>query len=448
MRAAQHLPQSVSAIVADKQRRLEVLVAAGVFVLALIPRVVWAAAVNRGPAGFNDPVFYDLFGHSIADGHGYVRLNGQPFAYYPVGYPAMLGALYWLLDHTFLPDQYILAAKVLNGFLGAGTVLITYLLAFRLLGRVVALLTAFLLAIFPSQVYYAGTLLTEPLFTFLLMLALLMLLWRPWQAGDLSLSRALVAGLLLGAATLVRAITLPLFAVLGVAWWMATRRPTQGIAMGAVLAVGTAAFVVPWSIRNTLRLHAPVIVSTNAGDDLCIGHHEGATGVFRLEGPCFEDTGRYETDMDREIGRNREGMRMAWNYMRSHPLDEFRLLGLKALYLMSSDSDGIYAVQSYNNDVFMPESRRGALAFAANAIYLSLFAWALLGLVRLTAPGDVRRRVAVAVMLYLLLIPLVFFGDPRFHFPAIPLAVMTASTAIVAVWRRRRGAALGRGEQA
>jgi len=447
LRAAPAYGNRVAGLLGDRHVRLEVLAAAAVFVLALVPRLIWAAAVNRGPVGLNDPVLYDLFGHSIADGHGYVRLNGQPFAYYPVGYPAMLGVLYWLLDHTFLPDQYILAAKVLNGFLGAGTVLITYLLALRLLGRAVAVVTAGLLAVFPSQVYYAGTILTEPLFTFLLMLALLILLWRPWSVGSLSWPRALAAGLLLGAATLVRAITLPLFLVLGAAWWLATRQPREGIAAGAVLAIGTAAFVVPWSVRNTVRLHTPVIVSTNAGDDLCIGHHDGATGVFRLEGPCFEDSDRYASDMEREVGRNREGMRMAWNYARSHPLDEIRLLGLKALYLMAFDSDGIYAVQSYNNDIFIPESRRGALAFAANGLYLSLFAWALLGLVRVTAPGDARRRVATAIMLYLLFIPLVFFGDPRFHFPAIPLATMTASAAIVAVWQWAQGAPARRGER-
>jgi hypothetical protein len=34
-------------------------------------------------------------------------------------------------------------------------------------------------------------------------------------------------------------------------------------------------------------------------------------------------------------------------------------------------------------------------------------------------------------------VPLGFFGDPRFHFPAIPLAVLIAAAACVWIWDRR-----------
>jgi hypothetical protein len=43
-------------------------------------------------------------------------------------------------------------------------------------------------------------------------------------------------------------------------------------------------------------------------------------------------------------------------------------------------------------------------------------------------------------------IPLVFFGDPRFHYPAIPFAVLISAATIVAIWdgRRRRLPAMER----
>jgi hypothetical protein len=35
-------------------------------------------------------------------------------------------------------------------------------------------------------------------------------------------------------------------------------------------------------------------------------------------------------------------------------------------------------------------------------------------------------------------VPLAFFGDPRFHYPAIPFAVVIAAATVVWLWDRRR----------
>jgi hypothetical protein len=46
-------------------------------------------------------------------------------------------------------------------------------------------------------------------------------------------------------------------------------------------------------------------------------------------------------------------------------------------------------------------------------------------------------------MLYVLVIPLAFFGDPRFHYPAMPLAVVIAAATVVRLWDARRSASAG-----
>jgi hypothetical protein len=43
----------------------------------------------------------------------------------------------------------------------------------------------------------------------------------------------------------------------------------------------------------------------------------------------------------------------------------------------------------------------------------------------------------LAAFLYVLAIPLAFFGDPRFHYPAIPLGVVIAAWTVVMLWDRR-----------
>ena len=44
--------------------------------------------------------------------------------------------------------------------------------------------------------------------------------------------------------------------------------------------------IIPWTIRNAIRLHGFVPISTNTGDNLCIGHGEGATGSFNPLESC------------------------------------------------------------------------------------------------------------------------------------------------------------------
>jgi hypothetical protein len=51
---------------------------------------------------------------------------------------------------------------------------------------------------------------------------------------------------------------------------------------------------------------------------------------------------------------------------------------------------------------------------------------------------DLRRLFVLVTMLYVLAVPLEFFGDPRFHYPAIPFATAIAGATIVWLWDRRR----------
>src|SRR3954470_1010710 len=83
---------------------LLLLVAVG-FVL----RLAWGLWALRGiPEAWilqGDQYSYWFFGNEIARGHGYLNFDGRVTSYYPVGYPAILSAVYWLGLHTPLPDN-------------------------------------------------------------------------------------------------------------------------------------------------------------------------------------------------------------------------------------------------------------------------------------------------------------------------------------------------------
>jgi len=415
--------------------RIDLLLMLALFTLAIIPRAAWVAYNDRPPQGLNDPTLYAMFGDTIANGDGYVRPTGEKFAYYPVGYPATLAGLKKAGD-IFGWGRSTFSAKMMNGIFGAITVVLIYLLASRLFDRRVGVAAGGLLAIFPSQIYYTGTVLSEPLFTLMWVGALLVLLWSPWSRDGMPWYRLFGAGLLLSYATMTRGITLVFPLLLLAIWLFWLRSKKRALMQAAIVWAGIAVLVVPWSVRNTLAFGQLTGPSTNFGDDLCIGNFLGAQGAFTLQGKCFQG---YEgkTPQQVELARNREGVRIAVRDVATHPFRMPKLIAQKAYWLLYKDDDGLWAAESYGNDYFIPAFRRGVLSFAANAVYYATGALVIAGGLWFVLGKDIRRLAAMVALLYVLAIPLVFFGDPRFHFPAIPLAVIVAAATVVMLWDRR-----------
>ncbi len=406
------------------------------FVLAIVPRAAWVAYNDRAPQGLNDPTLYALFGDTIADGHGYIRPTGEKFAYYPVGFPATVAGLKKAGD-IFGWGRSIFSIKMMNGMFGAITVVLLFLLASRIFDRRTGVVAGALLAVFPSQIYYTGTVLSEPLFTLMWIGALTVLLWKPWSRAGMPWWQLFFAGLLLSYATMTRGITLVFPIVLLAVWLFHLHSKKRALMQALVLWAGIAVLVVPWSIRNTVAFGQLTGPSTNVGDDLCIGNYLGAQGAFTLQGKCFaNDAGK--TPQQVELDRNKDGVRIAVRDVVSHPFRMPKLVAQKAYWLLYKDDDGIWAAESYGNDYFIPNFRREVLAFAANAIYYATGFVVLVGIFAFALAKDLRRLTVVLSFLYVLAIPLVFFGDPRFHYPAIPLAVVIAAATIVRLWDWRQ----------
>jgi hypothetical protein len=242
------------------------------------------------------------------------------------------------------------------------------------------------------------------------------------------------AGLMLSYATMTRGITLIFPLVLLLVWLPYLHSKKRALLQTLVVFAGISVLIVPWSIRNSLAFDTIVGPSTNLGDDLCIGNYLGAQGAFTLQGKCFEG---YEglSPQEVEIQRNRDGLRIAVEDVLSHPARMPKLVAQKAYWLLYKDDDGIWAAESYGNDYFIPNFRREVLAFAANSIYYATGVLVIAGIAAFVFAKDIRRLVIALSMLYILAVPLGFFGDPRFHYPAIPLAVAIAAATIVALWQ-------------
>ena len=411
---------------------------AAILALAFVLRLVWVLYAMREPQGVHDPIFYWGYGQAIAAGVGYQlpavgSISAGPTAYYPIGYPAALGAVFALVTHTPIPDNLQLAAGFFQIFLGVTTAVFVYEIGRRLFNSAVGLVAAAWLAMFPNLIFHTGAFLTETLFMFIVMAALLVLLAHDWRERPPSLARLAIFGALLGASALVRPIALLFLPLVPVVWLVARFGWQRALLDMSIVLIFAAGVIAPWSIRNFIKLDSPVIISTNLGDNLCIGHHENAPGSFALPLSCFP-TDAY-ADLDRaefEVRRNNDNIEKAVEYALAHPVVELKLLSRKAYHLWKHDHDGLRAVESYGENPFINDRLRTALERIADVFFFVTISLGGIGLAGLVLrPVDPRRLYFLLALLALAGIPLVFFGDARFHVPVMPLLVVPAAWVVV-----------------
>lgn len=173
------------------------------------------------------------------------------------GAPLLYSAVYYLTGGVNPA-----AARAVVALLGAAMVLCVFLLAVRLSGRAAGLLAALVIATYPAYIENSGQFLSEPLAAFLLTAGLLAFLWA---AERRQVAPWLVPGLCFGALILTRpeyqAITLVFVAFAGWRVWK-DRSWRPALASAAVVALGAALFVAPWTVHNLIVLDDLVPVST------------------------------------------------------------------------------------------------------------------------------------------------------------------------------------------
>ena len=147
---------------------------------------------------------------------------------------------------------------------------------------------------------------------------------------------------------------------------------------------------------------------------------------------CFHDLGD-TTRPAYEIRRNSLTTKRGLEYMRKHPLDEFRLAFWKVYYTVQNDYDGLDAAESYGTSRFIRPRTRAVFETAANFWFWSTSALGLLGLTFFTSRRHPRRQFFLAAMAGLALAVVIFFGDVRFHIPVVPLLSVAAAATIVTI---------------
>ncbi len=412
-------------------------VLAGAVVVGFVLRLAWVLYATREPVGYHDPTFYEHLAWDLANGRGYVGESGLPTAYYPPGYPMILSAIFALVLHTPLPDNLPMAGALMNLVFGTATILTVGLLGRRLVGPWVGAIAAIVVALFPSLILHTSLLLSETTFNFFLTATLLVLLWNPWRNPAPGRDRIVAVGMLTGLCVLIRPVALPVLVAFAVGLWLA-RAPWRVTCVRiGLLALGVVAVVAPWTARNAVAMDAFVPISTNTGDNLCIGNHDGAQGGFALPESCFEGVPPFPQDWG-DVERNEETTRRALQWILDNPLEQPSLIWWRNYYTFVNDRDPIVESTSYGEDPWMSPRMVDVLGTTSDAYFFGISAVAAVGVVAMAGRRRPRRWTYLLTMVAMITATWWTFGDVRFHLPLNPLLAVPAAIVVAGVPLMRR----------
>ncbi|WP_020679713.1 glycosyltransferase family 39 protein [Marinobacterium rhizophilum] len=390
--------------------------------LGLLIRISIAVFIPIEP--MSDAAWYITRAQELTAGIGYQE-SGHPTAYWPVGWPAILAGGFWILKSVPL------TILVLNSLSAA----IVMWLVFEI-GRIttgsemVARLALLAYALYPNHIAYTGAANTETVYAALSMVAFVLLI-----KGRNRIPLLIVSGCAFGIATLVKPQTLafPFGAVIALtlvykdySWWSAIR---AGIVVYIVLLL----VVLPWSFRNKEMLGEFFLVSTNGGVALLLGANDQVTGDhFDYQyTPVFKQLGiPWQDRVSRQVELNRRQKDAALEWINTNTLSWLSWMPRKVLILWTKDTDGFWSFdKSYPESIFAIR-----VIQIINQIYYVLVLW--LSLVCIYVAGKaliardeklMRLGLLFCMPVFVSLLAAVFTGQIRYHYPAMPYLMISAS---------------------
>jgi 4-amino-4-deoxy-L-arabinose transferase-like glycosyltransferase len=391
---------------------------AAVFALALAVRLLYVGLTGAANFTVSDDgqAYHDIALNLLGRGEFITAIDpphklDEPYANRPPLTPLFLAGVYAVTG----PSPA--AAQVALAFVGALGCLLAAVLGRQLFGATVGLLAGLLAALNPFFVFLTSVPLTENL-AIPLYVGLAILLVR---IHDHARPRdAWLAGAVIGFAALNKPTALSLFPFLIL--WLAIswrRRPQQVGRIVLPMVIAAMLVILPWTVRNYLRLGLFVPVTTQAGGALYAANgfqadyaisklENGATGWYGMPGAGVKADGLTRAEQDRME------LAAAAAFIREHPQKFLEQAYRKVRIFWGAYPHPIHRV-----------------SWAATAI-LSLIGLAL------SLPAWRRLMPLYLVIVQTVLISFVFTAMPRFRAPVEPYLLVLAAVALVAFTRGGR----------
>ena len=375
-----------------------------ILLFALIVRLGWALTRPVDEAVLKtlpDQREYLAIARNVLAGNGLQftdpRFSDVVYAFRTPGYPLFLAACYGNV-------RIVRGAQAIVDTL---TVLAVYLLARRWLPDRASLFAALICAFHPFLIYFTGLLLTETMFTAMLIWAMVSLT-RPgrwWIAG----------GLILALSIWVRPNAVFLPVVLGVLAAVLNRNQAKpyhrwSLPVGTTMLLLTVLVLLPWAMRNRRVVGQWVWTSTNAGFTAYDGFNPDATGAsdqsFVREMP--------QLGQMNEVQRSDYLSQRATTYVREKPIRAIELAVVKV-------------GRTWSPRPLSAEFSRPLYVAVAYSFTGPVYLLAVLGLAYRTLP-KAAKLFLLAPAIYLTIGAALSVGSLRYRVPAEPaLAVLAAA---------------------
>ena len=412
-------------------RHLAIVLLAGLAV-----RLALLAHTEPLPLRIVDEQHYAALATSLLHGHGFAWEPGRATSIRPPLYPLFIAGVWRLAG-----SESLQAARAANVVLALLMVIAVYRLAARLFDRRVAVTAAVIVAFYPSLLFSGLLLLTEVLFTLLVVVLTLQhlgLVDRPTPG------RALLLGATVGAAALTRSALWPLPIVLVPLLVLSLRGPwRRRIHIATCVVAGYLLVVAPWAARNTQLQRTLTIVDTMGGLNLRMGNYEHTPedrmwDAVTLTGQKSWSHALAQAHPDSALWT--EGQREKWAqreaiaYMLSNPATTARRSLLKFFDFWGLERELLAGLQQR---LYQPPVWFARLATVATVVSYPLVL--LAGAVGFLCAARVDRPThafILVLVVFLTAIHSLVFGHSRYHLPLVPLLAMYAAAACSPAPRR------------
>jgi len=373
---------------------------------------------------------YRAIAENLVRGNGFVmEAGGPPMLWRPPLYIFLLAGIYPLFGVRYVP---VLFVQIL---LNSLTCCLAYILSKDIFDRQVGLLTAFLLALHPLFLYNSARVMTEVLFTFLLVVSTLSILWF---AKTLQGRYAILCGIFVGLTTLCRSSWqyFPLFLVpvLGL-----LHKKRHGAALvlkkSWIVVAGMVLMVAPWTIRNYVASGGEFIfVTTDAGYALWVGNHLPTRG---LDDDALSEEGlqTLRRDMaavlsvDPDPKMLEKIFEISWESKKNS--DRLVREALREMWAHPFQTGALWIKKIFHFWFFYMGQRAEMVQIPILLIQAGVLVPALIGLYfSWTQPRRPFLLVPIAVVGYHLLLHVVTLANVRYSTPLLPYVTMLASYGI------------------
>ncbi|MDD4910423.1 MAG: glycosyltransferase family 39 protein [Candidatus Omnitrophica bacterium] len=380
-----------------KDARLIFVIIVGAFLVRLI---LLLPVLHITPG---DVEGYGELAQNVLDGRGY-SINGQATSCHPPLYPFFIASVLYSFNHNY---SALIIIQILSG---AVVCAVIFLISKDIFNTRVALISALIACFNPGFVKISQYLRNENLFTFLLVIAMFLLLR---QLRKHTFRNLVVLGIVLGLAVMVRdmLVLFPLFilSLSGRAMfpkWYNIRQILAGVLIFVAFFLLP---ILPWIIRNSQLHHRFTLITNKTGMGLYGSYVPQNGKLFGLHPK--DDTTKKADLLDSEAERSDFLAREALKYIRRNPLKVLKLELLKLGFFWSPFDWEIigYGIYNFMYVFIMP--------FFIYGIFIT------------------RRRLKELLPVYLpviyaVFITLIMYGSPRFRLPVEPYIIIIASAGI------------------